>query len=323
MAPLDSNGANSGIISLWASQAGLDGRPVDQWGHYDDYYVAYESTEPDPYVAAGRAEHAPDCLGDFLGLNQWKWTNMAEECDGNIDAYCFVYWDSSGLRRVNYVPGPEAGLPARDLPSGLRAWTNHRGYDGTVFSQLTDFNPLAPPGTGFTFDDLKAEIDAGYPVLLFLQDFREFSRHLDSQPRANPHLHGMLAYGYYVADDGGRYVRYRTSWASGDNRLSAWDARAWEGQYPVRGVIGYHPLPRLRHYLFSEGDLTLEWDGPAAELYDAAQGAKRPVHGYVVEMESALSGEDFTPISPVILGNAYTITNCPSPAFFRLRLVEP
>ena len=98
VAPLDSYGANVGIRSMWVSQAGLDGRPANKPGHMDDYWdyqpgtspPGYESTATDPYILANRAEHEPDCIGDFIGLNQKKWTNLNSECDGNINAYSFV-----------------------------------------------------------------------------------------------------------------------------------------------------------------------------------------------------------------------------------------
>src|SRR2546421_9091574 len=41
VAPLDSSGGNAGIMSMWASQAGLDGRPADKPGHMDDYWHFY------------------------------------------------------------------------------------------------------------------------------------------------------------------------------------------------------------------------------------------------------------------------------------------
>src|SRR6266481_3201915 len=124
VAPLTSVGANAGIHSLWASRAGMGGRPANKPGHIDDYWTVYdlggggrsfEDTAPDPYVT-NRAEHAPDCIGDFIGLSQRKWTNMNDECDGNIDGLAFTYWDNSGNRRTNFIPGLEAGTPARDIP---------------------------------------------------------------------------------------------------------------------------------------------------------------------------------------------------------------
>src|SRR5438552_18554802 len=40
VAPLDSRGGNYGIRSMWASKAGEDGRPADQPGHIDDYWIS-------------------------------------------------------------------------------------------------------------------------------------------------------------------------------------------------------------------------------------------------------------------------------------------
>jgi len=324
VAPLNNAGNNAGIISMWASQAGVDGRPQDQFGHYDDYYAKYENTGPDPYVLAGRPEHAPDCIGDFIGLSQLKWTGMAHECDGNIDGFSFVYWDSTGVRRVNYVPGTDAGTPARDIQSGLRAWTQYRGYDAVVFTQLADFNPHTPPGRGFTFNDLKAEIDAGYPVLLFLQSNNEFSRSFPGMPRANPEMHGMLAYGYYLADNGLNYVRYRTSWASGDNNLKSWDGNYWEAGMPVRGLVGFHPLPKITSYNLINGQLTLQWDGPAARLYNASTGITTSPQAYIVERATILAAKDFVEVSPVLTDRFFTITNpIPVTSYYRIKLVQP
>jgi hypothetical protein len=56
VAPLSSSAANAGIVSMWASQAGIDGRPANKPGHVDDYWVDYDSTADDPYVTEiGRA----------------------------------------------------------------------------------------------------------------------------------------------------------------------------------------------------------------------------------------------------------------------------
>src|SRR6185369_14897404 len=152
---------------------------ADQFGHLDDYWIyyndalsmSYESTAPDPYVLAGRPEHTPDCIGDFIGLSQKKFTNMNSECDGNIDAYSFVYWLTNGLARTNFSK-------AVDIQSGLRAWSRFRGYDADVFAQLAEFNPHVPPGTGFTWAQLKTEIDSGYPLLIFLQNYDEMNRNI-------------------------------------------------------------------------------------------------------------------------------------------------
>jgi hypothetical protein len=311
VAPLNTDSDNEAITAMWASQ-----------GHLDDYYTAYEDTGPDPYTIAGHPEHEPDCIGDFIGMDQFKWQNLRNECRGNIDGFCFVSWDPSGEKRVNYVPDPAAAEPDVDVQTGLRAWARWRGYDADVFTQLTDFNPNKLPGKGFTFADMQAEIDAGYPVLLFLQSFGQLSRTVGSAENVNPEIHSMLAYGYYITS-GIRFVRYRTSWASGDNSMQRWYVGNWEAGMPLRGVIGFHPIPRIRRCSLAQSDLTLGWDGPASDVYNATLQTTNRVHGYVVEMSATCSPPVFQPVSGVILTNCYTITNCPSPAFMRLKLVRP
>jgi len=322
VAPLNTSGRNQDITSLWASKAGVDGRDPHNPGHVDDYYRDYESTDPDPYTAAGRPEHEPDCIGDFIGMDQFKWQNLCNECSGNIDGFCFVSWDASGARRVNYVLDPAQADPDVDVQTGLRAWAQWRGYDADVFTQLTDFNPNTPWGQGLTFADMQAEIDAGYPVLLFLQSYDQYSRTIGSAVNVNPEIHSMLAYGYYI-NNGVNSVRYRTSWASGNNSLSAWNSLNWQADMPVRGVIGFHPTPKIRLCSLAQGALTLQWDGPASDVWDSTLQTSKRVHGYVVEMSATCSPADFQPVSAVILTNRFTITNCPSPAFLRLKLVRP
>lgn len=287
VAPIHSFGANGGIRSLWTSAAGLDGRPVSRPGHEDDYYRFYQDTGSDPYAAAGRAEHEPDCIGDFIGLNQRKWADLGGECTGNIDGYSFNFFDRDGHRRDNFVPRDAGGRVVPDIQSGLRRWAESRGSTVDTFSQLADFNPDCTAGQGFTFAELKAEIDAGYPVLLFMQPFDEFSRTVGGISGLNPEIHGMLAYGYLIQDDGTAYVRYRTSWASGDRQFSPWSGEDWTPEQqlnlPLRGVIGFHPRPRLREYERRSSGLRLTWEGPLSVLRDEVTGAESPVHRYVVE----------------------------------------
>ena len=342
VAPLDSCGVNFGIRSIATTRAGLDGRSTTNFGHIDDYWASYspqpdcysasfsyESTAPDPYLVAGRPEHTPDCIGDFIGLSQRKWTNMNNECDGNIDAYSFVYWDLTGNRRTNFVPTSAAGTPARDIQSGLREWTRWRGYDADVFTQLTDFNPNTPSGHGFTFNHMKAEIDAGYPVLLFLQPFNEFSRSMTTrQPpmsRANPDIHGMLAYGYYI-EGNNKYVHYRTSWgdSSGlDTKVALWSSGPWEAGLPVRGVILYHPKPKITTFTRTNNDVIFHWEGPQADLYDEQTGTSKVVHRYVVERSFSMT-QPFVPVTSPTTDHFATVTNCcGTTVFFRVRLLTP
>jgi hypothetical protein len=331
VAPLNSNEANRGIRSMWASRAGFDGRPENEPGHIDDYwsfyqddlFKSYESTAPDPYLVAGRQEHPPDCIGDFIGLSQKKWANLNGECDGNIDAMSFVFWAGDGSKRVNFMPAQQGAVAVPDIPSGLRAWTRFRGYESDVFSQLTDFNPSVPPGSGFSFQDLRAEIDAGYPVLLFLQRYDQMFRSLPGMDRANPFIHGMLAYGYYVGDDGAEYVRYKTSWgSSGDNTLSRWSAIPWQANLPVRGVIGFRPLPRITSAVRAHNTFTVHWDGPSSVLSNTVFRTATRIHVYQLEKATRLDPPDFMPVSEPTTERSITLSDCcdDKAAFFRLRL---
>jgi hypothetical protein len=323
VAPLNSYGGNSGIFALWVSKAGRDGRPANKLGHDEDYHIAYESSALDPYVTAHRTEHTPDCLGDFIGLNQRKWTNLDGECDGNIDGYCFNFWDKTGAKRWNYTPAPQGGVPVQDIQSGLRAWAAWRGCAADTFSQLPDFSTeITGPGSGFSFADLRAEIDAGYPILVFLQNWQTKSRPMGSMPRANPPLHGMLAIGYSYDPSGKPWVKALTSWAVGA-RDYPWKAVVWEAGLQVRGLIGFHPKPKIVSCQPGPGTLSLRWHGPGATLYDDSQWKQWTAQWYVVERSATVNGPDWTPVTVPIAEHEVTIADCcPGTAFYRLKIVR-
>lgn len=332
VAPLDAYGDNVGIRSLWASRAGFDGRPSDQpghiddyWGYYDDAYsMSYESYATDPYVLAGRPEHAPDCTGDFMGSSQNKWSDFDGECRGNIDAFSYNFWDHTGARRVNFTPPDQNGAEVRDIQSGFRKFAEFRGYHADTFSQLADFNPNIPAGSGFTFDDLKAEINAGYPMMLFLQT-AALNRTLTGSPGWNPEVHGMIAYGYIVLDDGRKIVRYRTSWGSGDNRGHTWTGTYdWEvPDLSLRGVIAFHPKPQITTVTNVTDGISVRWDGPSATLLDSVAGATIPAHWYVVERASTLNPPDFSVVTdPTTSREATLPPNTMTNVFYRVKLLD-
>ena len=322
---------NLGIRSMWSSQAGLDGRPADMPGHFDDYYDRngngvedsgeYESVGADPYILSGRDEHEPDCIGDFIGLSQDKWSDLNGECTGNINAFSFVFWDKDGDRQTNVDPGQSIGMASPDIPTGLKRWSQWRGYEADVFSQLTDFNSTVGPGKGFTFEDLAAEIDAGYPVLLFLQNFTTGDRTLGGKEGVNPNIHGMLAYGYFVTNDGRQYVRYRTSWASGDTVFSEWKPSAWQAGLQVRGVMGFHPRPRIKEYTFTDDQVALNWHGPSAAV--RINGVETPVHRYIVETADRVDSDEWSQIGDETIGLSQAVPRgSGGNAFYRVRLLS-
>lgn len=323
LAPLRSEPPNRGIRSLWVSQAGQDGRPSGQPGHMDDYYVTYESTAPDPYVTFGRPEHTPDCIGDFIGLSQRKWTDMNGECDGNIDAFSFVFWDKTGNRRSNYYQ-TNNNQYVPDIPSGLKEWAKSRGNDADVFSQLPSFSPEKTGPGGFTYADMKAEIDAGYPVLLFLQPPNEFSRNLGSMPKANPEIHGVMVWGYYEDPGAGlpQGIQIRTSWGSGDGVFENFGNNPLNilSGYRIRGVIGFHPKPKIISFTRDNGNISLAWDGPSSQLTDAFAGTTTTVHRYQVEKKTALNDPKWTPVNSPSTDRAASFPDSGA-AFYRVSIV--
>jgi hypothetical protein len=333
LAPLSSAGVNVGIRSLWASRAGFDGRPADQPGHVDDYWTyletdqsySYESTEPDPYVTAGRVEHEPDSLCDFMGASQNKWADLDGECSGNIDAYSFNFWDKSGSVRTNFVPAAQEGQEVRDVQSGIRKWTQYRGYHANLLSQLADFNPTVPAGHGFTFEDLRAEILRGNPVLLMLQNPGEYARALPGNSRANPNIHAMVAFHFVITDNGDQLVQFRTSWASGDQSESwaPWGAQQWAAGLALRGVILFRPSPKVTDIERNDGELSIKWDGPSSTLWDDVNQVETPAHGYILESSSSIDGP-FTRVGDPTFERELKIKDPGADhLFFRVRLFYP
>lgn len=139
---------------LAASRLGLDGRTEP--GSIDDYWVAYGSTNDDPYIAGGWTEHAfGDAVGDYMRTSQSAF--------GNIDgSTAFHNWISST------APLTCADMEARNITHdgtyGRMLFYRARGYTVTdCYNQKTD-----TAGGGFSFAMYRAEIDAGRPVLLNL-----------------------------------------------------------------------------------------------------------------------------------------------------------
>ncbi len=328
VAPLTSAGARSAIRSLWASQTGVDGRPNNKPGHMDDYWVSYEYTGPDPYVTGLRTEHTPDCIGDFIGLSQNKWASLAGECRGNIDAYSFVFWDKTGNRRLNYYT-TNSGVYIPDIGSGLKEWMRWRGYDADVSTQLAVFNPERTTGAGFTYEDVKREINAGYPVLCFLQPAGVYSR----GGGVNPEIHGVMIFGYYSdsftgVNDG---VLIRTSWGTGfdpeNPGLAAqrWNGAAWLGLFPVRGVITFRPKPKIQSFQHdrSTGKVTLSWDGPTTYVQDYIAGTvSDPLQRYVVQRATSLSANDWKDLAGPMTERTATVDASNSATFYRV-VIKP
>ena len=184
------SGETRALCPLSATHLNLDGRIIS--GHVDDYWIVSGNPGPDPFIG-NWAEHSHgECTGDYMGTNQSSFSNM----DGETRFY--YYGDNSPL--YDYT-GAEPDF--RDGCHGLRLFAESRGYTvDTNYSQYI----YGYGGTlqGFTFDDFKAEIDAGRPVLIHVVG------------------HTMLGYGY---DDTGSTIYIHDTWDYADHSMT------WGGSY--------------------------------------------------------------------------------------------
>jgi len=90
----------------------------------------------------------------------------------------------------------------------------------------------------------------------------------------------------------------------------------------VRGVIGFHPHPRIRSVSRSGGNLTVSWDGPTAQLSTLA-GPRSP-HSYQLERSPTLQPQAFVNVGQKTTTRTITV---PDPGggmgFYRVRLIGP
>ncbi|MBN1455052.1 MAG: hypothetical protein JW945_02205 [Methanomicrobia archaeon] len=146
----------SGECPLSATHQGKDGRETR--GHVDDYWIDYGSTAKDPFIKNGWPEHAyGDCTGDYMKTNQYNYNNF----DGSTTFY--FYTNGAATRYTDLYPS----YHNLDGCCGLKMFFESRGYTVTdMYNQYIEELELT---YGFTFDQYKAEIDAGRPVMIHVE----------------------------------------------------------------------------------------------------------------------------------------------------------
>jgi hypothetical protein len=143
---------------LAASRNGSDGRITR--GSIDDYWVAYDSTAADPYITGGWAQHTwGDAFGDFMKTSQSNYSNT----DGQT---YFTWWlNGTPLTCAQMESTGSPPVAARDGGYGRKLFYEARGYSvSECYNQRTD----NVASGGFSFANYKAQIDAGYPVIINL-----------------------------------------------------------------------------------------------------------------------------------------------------------
>ena len=247
--PLDNSGWGVGQSPLSATHIGFDGRAIN--GHVEDYYIDYGNTNSDPFTGVWPEHTHGDCTGDYMGTSQSKF--------GNSDGTTTFFYYPDGNPLIDYT-GSEPN--DRDGCHGVRLFVESRGYsvvenynqpifgfdwdgDGTVYE---------PNTLGFTYDQYKAEIDAGRPVLIHISG------------------HTMLGFGY---DANSNLIYLHDTWDYSSHTM------IWGGDYDGRKHFGVTvielvqslqglPLCPGESYDFSDGN----WGSPSdGDFYLSANGS--------------------------------------------------
>lgn len=164
-------------------------------GHIADFYSGGNNTSGDDVA---QPWHPFDCIADFMGTSQ--------DAYGNANGWTsFTYWSNG----ASYT---EADSAAGEGMYGIGQYVEYAGYDAaTLYNQFIDTENLT---YGFTLAEYQAEIDAGRPVMIHVDD------------------HSMLGYGY--VDETTTINVYDTWGPAGQNPGTL----TWGGSYGARQHYG-------------------------------------------------------------------------------------
>ena len=181
---------------LSATHNGLDGRTTN--GHVDDYWISYGSGGPDPFVGNWPEHTWGDCTADFMK------TNMASAPYSNTDGETgfWNYTDGSPLSAAD-LEYYGAGYYDDDGGYGHKLFYESRGY--TVVEMYNQYI-YGYKGTtlGFTYDQYKAEIDAGRPVMIHVEGHTMVGVGYDDSTNTM-YIHDTWDYSTHTMTWGGTY----------------------------------------------------------------------------------------------------------------------
>ncbi len=196
--------------STFGNSGALVNQAIASTGHQYDFYSAGPG-HPYAYNTGGgigfgygasgddlTPTHNYNCLADFMGTSQ--------DSIGNVNGATTFYAYDSG---TSVTPGilEYFGLQGNDGMYGVKEYVEYAGYEvADIYTQVT--NNVA--SSGFTFDDYKAEIDAGRVVMIHVEG------------------HSMFGYGY----DGSNTVILSDTWSSGLHSMT------WGGSYANMSMWG-------------------------------------------------------------------------------------
>jgi uncharacterized repeat protein (TIGR01451 family) len=165
--PMDNSIWGSGECPLSATHQWIDGRAIR--GHVDDYWISYGSPGPDPWVGNWPEHTIGDCTGDYMETNKWFGNPIpwAPTSYFNNDGGTAFFFETSGAQTTPAML-TGWGVLGYDGGYGIQLFYESRGYTvDTMYNQYIVEYTGGPQG--FTYDDYKAEIDAGRPVMIHVE----------------------------------------------------------------------------------------------------------------------------------------------------------
>jgi len=179
-------------------------------GHVSDFYSGGNGASGDDVP---QPWHDFDCLADFMGTSQDSVGNP------NGSTLLWNYTDGSPLHAYE-MPG--YGLADYSGMYGIGEYVDYAGYSyNNLYNQYIDALGLT---YGFSYADFMAEIDAGRPVMVHIEN------------------HSMYGYGYYLDPTGAPMINvYDTlgpnqGWPNNGTNPGV---LAWGGAYGTTGMYHY------------------------------------------------------------------------------------
>ena len=77
----------------------------------------------------------------------------------------------------------------------------------------------------------------------------------------------------------------------------------------LRGVIGFHPEPRIMEMASSGSVTTIRWAAPLTKIVAASSGAITTQQHYRVEVCTSLAAQVFSPVYTNLFANSVIVTN--------------
>jgi len=197
--PMNNSTWGSGECPLSATHQGIDGRATK--GHVDDYWISYDSAGPDPWVGHWPEHTMGDCTGDYMETNKWF-----SAYGFNRDGGTVLIFDTTGAEA--YATDLEADGPpwSYDGGVGVKQFYESRGYVVTTAYNQYIRGQGSNPSLGFTYDQYKAEIDAGRPVMIHVEGHTMVGVGYDDSSSNLMYIHDTWDYNTHTMIWGGTYL---------------------------------------------------------------------------------------------------------------------